>query len=349
MQPIAESMRRGSPAGIRVVFSMLAEGSIHLTTLRILGPCLTEENHVLALEAARHKSKEELERLAATLRPQPDVPLMLRKLPGPAGKPEGAEAGLFTGGAEPGVSQVMAQAVAAEVTTALVAAPAPAPPRKAIASPLSPDRYKLQLTVDADTYRALRQLQELLRHQVPNGDMAVIVKDALLLRLEQVKRERLAQVKHPRKKDEQTSWVPAEADMEGHEAEADPEGREGGADVGPPANPRHIPAAVKRAVWKRDQGRCAFVAKNGRRCSERGRLEFHHVHAYALGGAATRENIALRCRSHNAYEGAKLFGPNGKKLSGSGASSRNTGASDPRSGTGMKARNTSVDSPAVRD
>ena len=320
---------------------MQAEGSIHLTTLRILGPCLTEENHVLALEAARHKSKEELERLAATLRPQPDVPLMLRKLPGPAGKPEGAEAGLFGGAVEPEASPAGAPETrdgAPEVGAAVAAAPAPAPPRKAIASPLSPDRYKLQLTVDADTYRALRQLQELLRHQVPNGDMAVIVKDALLLRLEQVKRERLAQVKHPRTKDEQTSWVPAEAQMETSEDRAD---------SGPPANPRHIPAAVKRAVWKRDQGRCAFVAKNGRRCSERGRLEFHHVHAYALGGAATRENIALRCRSHNAYEGAKLFGPNGKKLSGSGASSRDAGAASSRSETGTRA--SSRTRPAVGD
>ena len=85
---------------------------------------------------------------------------------------------------------------------------------------------------------------------------------------------------------------------------------------------RHIPAAVKRSVWKRDQGQCAFVGRNGQRCTERGRLEFHHVHAYALGGPATIDNIALRCRAHNAHESRLLFGQtNGKKVSRSRASS----------------------------
>jgi len=33
-----------------------------------------------------------------------------------------------------------------------------------------------------------------------------------------------------------------------------------------------VPASVKRAVWLRDGGRCAFVANNGRRCAARGFL-----------------------------------------------------------------------------
>jgi hypothetical protein len=30
-------------------------------------------------------------------------------------------------------------------------------------------------------------------------------------------------------------------------------------------NPRHVPAAVKHAVWERDQGQCPFVSDSGRR------------------------------------------------------------------------------------
>ena len=63
------------------------------------------------------------------------------------------------------------------------------------------------MTLDAETYQALRQLQELLRHRIPNGDLATIVKDALLLLLAQVKRDKLAQVKRPRKMSGQSSWV----------------------------------------------------------------------------------------------------------------------------------------------
>ena len=72
---------------------------------------------------------------------------------------------------------------------------------------------------------------------------------------------------------------------------------------------RHIPAMVKRAVWLRDGSRCAFVARSGRRCAERGFLELHHVEPHAVGGEATVDNIQLRCRAHNAYEAELFYGP----------------------------------------
>ena len=58
-------------------------------------------------------------------------------------------------------------------------------------------------------------------------------------------------------------------------------------------------------MWRRDDGRCAFVGRSGR-CRETGFLEFHHVEPYAAGGSMTVENIQLRCRAHNQYE-ARLF------------------------------------------
>ena len=70
---------------------------------------------------------------------------------------------------------------------------------------------------------------------------------------------------------------------------------------------RHLPASVRREVWKRDQGRCAFVGTRGR-CAARGFLEFHHVEPYAAGGSAEASNIQLRCRAHNVYEADLFFG-----------------------------------------
>jgi HNH endonuclease len=64
---------------------------------------------------------------------------------------------------------------------------------------------------------------------------------------------------------------------------------------------------VKRAVWLRDGGRCAFVSKGLRRCKEHGRLEFHHLRPYAVGGTATVENIQIRCRAHNVFEAEMFF------------------------------------------
>ena len=65
---------------------------------------------------------------------------------------------------------------------------------------------------------------------------------------------------------------------------------------------------MRRQVWARDGGRCAFLGKIGR-CAERGFLEFHHVVPFAAGGAATVENIELRCRAHNAHEAELFLGP----------------------------------------
>ena len=64
---------------------------------------------------------------------------------------------------------------------------------------------------------------------------------------------------------------------------------------------RRIPSAVRRAVWPRDNGQCAFMGTLGR-CTERGFLEFHHVVPFADVGAATVDNIQLRCRAQGSHQ-----------------------------------------------
>jgi 5-methylcytosine-specific restriction endonuclease McrA len=74
-------------------------------------------------------------------------------------------------------------------------------------------------------------------------------------------------------------------------------------------NPRSIPAEVRRQVWARDGGRCAYVAPDGRRCGSRWRLELHHEDPAARGGPPTLDNLSLRCKPHNLLEGDRVFGP----------------------------------------
>jgi len=64
-------------------------------------------------------------------------------------------------------------------------------------------------------------------------------------------------------------------------------------------NSRNLPPEVRRGVGERDGDQCAFISKDGRRCTERRFLEFHHIVPYALGGPSTLDNISLRCRRHN--------------------------------------------------
>src|ERR687891_356573 len=47
------------------VLDRLAEGSLHLTAIRLLAPHLTPTNHIEVLDAARHKSKRDVEQLVA--------------------------------------------------------------------------------------------------------------------------------------------------------------------------------------------------------------------------------------------------------------------------------------------
>ena len=71
---------------------------------------------------------------------------------------------------------------------------------------------------------------------------------------------------------------------------------------------RYIPAEVRRQLYRRDGGRCAYVAPDGQRCREAGFLEIQHHVPHARGGAPVVENLALYCRSHNALAAEQDFG-----------------------------------------
>jgi hypothetical protein len=177
--------------------------------------------------------------------------------------------------AAPGVS---APALLAP-SSSTAAAPAP-PSRPAIVAPLAPSRYEIRFTASGGTREKLRQAQDLLRHTIPNGNLDEIFGRALTLLLEDLARKKLALVETARPKEQPTA-----------------------------SDSRHIPAHVKRVVWLRDGGQCAFISQSGRHCAERGFLEFHHVRPYGVGGEASVDNIQLRCRAHNAYEADLFYGP----------------------------------------
>jgi hypothetical protein len=247
-----------------VVLDRLAEGSLHLTAIRLVAPHLTPTNHIEVLDAARHKSKREVEQLVAQLHARPDAPAVVRRLPErPATAPS--------------------KSAPKHEPCGLAAAPTrpSAPPvsqRHTDPEPLGPERYKIQFTVGRETYEQLRRVQDLLRHVIPSGDLGAIFQRALALLLADLSKKKIAAAERPRV------------------ARA------------PRHRSRHIPAAVKREVWRRDGGRCAFSGTQGR-CTETGFIEFHHVVPFAAGGNTTSDNVELRCRAHNSYEAEQWFDP----------------------------------------
>ena len=155
--------------------------------------------------------------------------------------------------------------------------PTPAP----LIRPLSRDRYHVTFTGSGELCAKLELAKDLLRHVLPSGDPGPIFERALELLVEELVRQKYAVTAQPR---------PAR---------------------GTSPDSRHVPAEVKRAVYIRDRGRCAFAGGDGdgRRCGERAFVEFHHVVPFAVGGGATVENVQLRCRVHNGYEAEVFFGP----------------------------------------
>ncbi len=70
-----------------------------------------------------------------------------------------------------------------------------------------------------------------------------------------------------------------------------------------------MPAAIRRAVFERDAGRCTYRSDDtGERCRETERLELHHTQAFARGGEHRLENVTLHCRAHNALAAEEDFG-----------------------------------------
>jgi len=275
------------------VLDLLSDGSLNLSTLRLLAPHLRPETFGTLVNQARLRSKREVETLVAQLVPRPDVPATVRRLPDrlpiaqAARPPSGEECRAVDvserarAGATDTSADSIRLAAIAELRAQLVE-PAEALPRlsdRPLVVPLAPGRYRVQFTMTAPTHEKLRRAQDLLRREIPDGSPDSIIDRALTLLLEDVARRKLAVASTAR-----TSRL-----------------------VG--NRSRHIPAQVRRAVWLRDGGRCAFVSARGRRCDERVYLEFHHREPYAIGGEATVANIVLRCRAHNAYEAQLAFGP----------------------------------------
>ncbi len=288
------------------ILDLLADGSLNLSTVRLIAPHLQPENFDAVVSQARGKSKREVEVLVARLAPRPDVAASVRKLPAPAqlatdaprhAAHERGEAQTVGSAGPPGRPRLHSPPIETRrrshtrCGTGLRQAPrdgsACAAASRPVVTPLAPGRYRVQFTIGEATHGRLRRAQELLRREIPDGDPGAIFDRALALLLEDVVRKKLAVTPRPR----------------------DAKPNEGKQAASTRKQSRHIPARVRRAVWRRDGGRCAFVASNGQRCTERAFLELHHREPYAIGGEATVANISLRCRRHNAFEAELAFAP----------------------------------------
>jgi len=72
---------------------------------------------------------------------------------------------------------------------------------------------------------------------------------------------------------------------------------------------RYIPKSVKQQVWKKYNGKCAFVGVNNRRCNSDRCLQYDHYPVpFARGGPSTVSNLRLLCAKHNRYTAEQVYG-----------------------------------------
>ncbi len=148
---------------------------------------------------------------------------------------------------------------------------------RGIVEPVAPERYAIQFTVSRETREKLVRAQQLLGHDAPSADLAGLFDRALDLLLAQLERRKCAATDRPRA-------------------------------ARPSTHPRHVPDAVRRAVWARDGRQCTFVSDSGHRCESRTFLELDHIEPVARGGRATVANLRIRCRAHNQLAADEAFG-----------------------------------------
>jgi hypothetical protein len=277
-----------------VILEMLEQRKLHLTAICEVRDFLTAENHRELLVEVSGQTKLQIREILARRFPRADVHADLKRLP--------------------------------EL------------------DPLSPGRYGLKLTLNAEQKEKLDHARALLRHANPAGDLALVVERALDALIAQVEKRRFGQraprnaggvterrgVTPARRKKARAN--PAEAEpAEAEPAEAEPAEAElaeakaadsgpsesialapqsvdvNGAE-GPSRRRKQIRNVVRRELVARDGACCSFIGLDGRRCQERGYLQFHHRQPWARGGADTLENLALLCQSHNRLLAERDFG-----------------------------------------
>ena len=208
------------------IFDAIADGRLNLATVRMIASHLNRENADELIAAASNLTREQVERMLAGRFPQPEA---LRLDEGTSALP----ATRMPSKIEQVPGPVQFETPIPEAASLPPVPCAPTVPTRI--TPIAAQSFSLQVTIEGQTHEKLRRAQDLLSHAIPSRDVAVILDRALSILIEDLEKRKFSQTAHRR-------------DSQGNAAS------------------RNIPALVKRAIYQRDAGRCAFVAPNGHRC-----------------------------------------------------------------------------------
>jgi hypothetical protein len=275
------------------ILTMLEAGTLSLSVIGLLKEHLAAENVAELLDSVAGASVRRAKEWLAARFPSPDVPEMIRKLPGERARridaPAGPQALPRVAATETPAPQDQAQdrggfleasASPAAALPSEASPPASAQPQthsRSSLEPLSRDRFALRVTISRATRDKLELARKLLRHAHPGGNLETILDEAVDALLERVEKAKLRKTKRPRR----TTKVPRDA---------------------------RIGSGTRREVAERDGLRCSFVDSDGHRCDEQAFLEYDHVRPAGLGGGPEAANVRILCRGHNRLAAEDAYG-----------------------------------------
>jgi 5-methylcytosine-specific restriction endonuclease McrA len=147
--------------------------------------------------------------------------------------------------------------------------------------PLAPERYRVQFNADRETHDGIVQARDLMRHSNPSGDLDPVFKYCVRSGVERLEARQQGLIR-------QRARRPAERRRA--------------------AKSRHVPRAIRRAVFERDGARCTFHDETGNRCPARTLLQLDHVDLYSHGGHHSLATLRVRCRAHNCWYAEQVLG-----------------------------------------
>jgi hypothetical protein len=273
------------------VVDPLRDGRLCITSVVELAKVITPENRLEVLPRFFHTSKKEAKEISAEIRPQEAAPhrLVVTTLK-PASAPSAAlarmllpELSVRSGAVEAGSAMESPRVRPDEPPRArlpMVGSARAAPPA---VEPLTADLRRLHVTVSMRFTQKLEAARDALSHSHPGADVETILEAGLDLLLERAAK-RKGLVKRPR-----PAAVPAAGAVES-------------------ANPRHVPAAVRREVFLRDEGKCQWPLADGGICGSTHQVELDHIVPVGRGGKSTASQMRTPCRFHNDLAAREVYG-----------------------------------------
>jgi hypothetical protein len=264
------------------VVEPLRAGTLCITSIIELAKVLTPENREEVLPRFLHCSRREAQAVSAELAPMEAPPhrTVVTALPAVAASAAAVEPPILFPLTPATPAAAPASCIRADhgSTIELVEPPAPAP--RSDVQPLTADLRRLHVTVSKRFTDKLEAARDALSHSHPGADVETILEAGLDLLLERAAK-RKGLVKRPR-------------------AQPKPVADDG--------DPRQIPAAVRREVFRRDGGRCQWPTAGGGICGSTHRVELDHIVPVGRGGRPTVANLRVLCRVHNDLAARQVYG-----------------------------------------